>query len=104
MTDPQVLRLIGSKPVRLTAATKIEMPELLADLAEVRQTGFAYDREEHAPGVCAIGTAIIVERLPPHAISIAVPASRFDAGAETYRRALWTCRTWMEAALSGKPA
>jgi DNA-binding IclR family transcriptional regulator len=102
MSDTQVVRLIGSKAVRLTAATKIAMPELLADLAGVRETGFAYDREEHAPGVCAIGTVITAEGLPPHAISIAVPASRFEAGVPGYQRALRECRNWMASALSGK--
>ncbi len=104
MTDAQVVRLIGANAARLTAATKIDMPALLADLAEVRRTGFSYDREEHAPGVCAIGTAITVTGLPAHAISVAVPASRFDAGVEIYRHALLTCRTWMQAALAGTAA
>ncbi len=104
MSDAQVVRLIGGKAARLTAATKTAMPDLLADLASVRQTGFAYDWEEHAPGVCAIGTAIMVEGLPPHAVSLAVPASRFNAGVETYQSALRECRNWMETALSRKSA
>ncbi|MDR3530304.1 MAG: IclR family transcriptional regulator C-terminal domain-containing protein, partial [Rhodopila sp.] len=97
MTDTQVASLIGDKALKLSPAARVAV---LAELAEVRRTGFAYDREEHAPGVCAMGTPIMVEGLRPHAISIAVPAARFDAGLPAYQRALRECRTWMEAALS----
>ena len=100
MTDAQIAALLGGRAMRLTPATRVTLPELLADIAEVRRTGFSYDREEHAPGVCAIGTPIIVEGLRPHAISIVVPAFRFEAGLAGFQKALRQARTDIEAELS----
>jgi IclR family acetate operon transcriptional repressor len=100
MNDAQVTTLIGPKALRLTAATKIDLAALLVELGEIRRTGFAYDQEEHAAGVCAVGTPIIVPGLRPHAVSIAVPVQRFAAGLVGFQRALRDCRAQIEAALS----
>jgi IclR family acetate operon transcriptional repressor len=100
LSDAQVGALIGPKALRLTAATKIDLEALLAELGEVRRSGFAYDREEHAAGVCAIGAPIMVPGLRPHAVSIAVPVQRFEAGLAGFRQALLACRAQIEAALS----
>ncbi len=100
LSDAQVVGLVGMTPRRLTPATHVVLADLLADLAEVRRSGFAYDREEHAQGVCAVGTPIRVAGLRPHAISVAVPAHRFEARLAEYRQALLECRVQIEAALS----
>ncbi len=101
MTDKEVGMLLGESFERLTPATAGDLPSLLATLAVVRNGGFAYDREEHAVGVCAIGMPICVQGLQPHAISIAVPAQRFDAQLPALRAALRDARTGIEAALNG---
>jgi DNA-binding IclR family transcriptional regulator len=101
LTDAQVTSLVGSKALKLTPATRIDLPGLLSELGDIRITGFAYDREEHAPGVCAVGASINIAGLRPHAISIAIPAHRFEAGLAAYRLALRDCQSQVEQNLSG---
>jgi DNA-binding IclR family transcriptional regulator len=83
-----------------SSQTKTKIADILAEIATVRTTGFSYDREDHTPGVCAVGTPIHVTGLRPHAISIVVPLQRFDAHLQTYRKALMDCRTRVEKELS----
>lgn len=52
---------------------------LLQEIGEVRRTGIAYDREEHSPGICAVGTAFADQAGVIYAISIPVPAGRAAA-------------------------
>lgn len=42
---------------RRTARSITNVPELLAELAEVRRVGYCFDREENVPGVVCIATA-----------------------------------------------
>jgi DNA-binding IclR family transcriptional regulator len=100
MTDEAVARLLGPVLPRLTPASPPDLPALFAELAEVRRTGLAHDRESHGPGVCAVATAI----RPPegewtHAISIVVPTARFEPELPRLERALLACRDAMEAGL-----
>jgi DNA-binding IclR family transcriptional regulator len=53
--------------------------QLEAELAEVRQTGIAYDREEHSPGISAVGVAVIGPQGELVAVSIPAPSMRFAA-------------------------
>jgi DNA-binding IclR family transcriptional regulator len=62
---------------RLTDHTIVRREELLGELATVRRTGIAYDREEHADGICAIGVTVHDAVGNFAAITIAVPAQRF---------------------------
>jgi DNA-binding IclR family transcriptional regulator len=43
----------------------------------IKNTGIAYDREEHSIGICAIGTAIQDPQGNVAAISIPLPTFRF---------------------------
>lgn len=54
-----------------------DMTALLAELETVRETGLAYDLDEHSSGVSAIGFSFSDWGGAPHAISIPVPSSRF---------------------------
>ena len=65
-----------------------------------RSSGFTHDREEHAIGVCAIGAAIRIDGAPAHAISVAVPASRFDASLPLLQAALAEARTGIERSVA----
>jgi len=100
MADSDVERLMEGKLVRLTDATITTMPALLAELAAIREHGFSYDREEHFPGVCAIGATIRVPGLAPHAISVAVPASRFDANLQLLQDSIRLAQRAIEATLT----
>lgn len=55
----------------------VDEERLLHELEEIRRTSVAYDRDEHSPGISAVGTAIADPRGGFFAISIPVPTSRF---------------------------
>lgn len=56
---------------------KGDLPALMARLAEVRDTGLAYDLDDHTPGISAIGFAFRDTAGDLHAISVPVPSTRF---------------------------
>ena len=64
--------------VRRTPSTIVRKSALRKELDEVRETGIAYDREEHTLHICAVGTVLRDQRgRVAAAITIATPASRF---------------------------
>lgn len=99
MRDEQIAALFADTFLQLTPATVTDLPSLLPELEAVRQCGFSYDREEHAQGVCAVGMPIRGAGLGPHAVSVVVPASRFEQRLPELRQALVDCKASMEAVL-----
>jgi IclR family acetate operon transcriptional repressor len=100
MPDSEVIRLLQDRMVPLTAQTLTTLPALLAELAIARDEGFTYDREEHAAGVCALGATICIPGMPPHAISVAVPVSRFESKLPALREALQQARLDIQVSLN----
>ena len=98
MTDAEVEHLLGPNLPTPTAHSITTLPALLAELAEIRRTGFAYARQELSDGICAIGTAVAAGARQ-YAVSVVVPAHRFDAMLPASRAALMTCKTGLEADL-----
>ena len=81
LTDAAVEALVGKAYSARTPRTITTLDALLADLKAARASGVAYDREEHATGICAAGVALYDPLGNAVAISIPVPAQRF-AGRE----------------------
>ncbi|XBS71297.1 IclR family transcriptional regulator [Acerihabitans sp. KWT182] len=79
LPDEQIRDLFGKCMPALTEHTLTSVESLLDDIALIRQSGFSYDREEHAQGVCAIGIPLAVPDSAPYAMSVVVPSFRFDA-------------------------
>jgi len=65
-----------------------DLTQLLDQLQDVRRTGLAYDLDEHASGVSAIGFAFHDWAGDLHAISIPVPSTRFADQRQTIEEAL----------------
>lgn len=99
LNNDEVRALLRRPMDRLTPHTITEMQALLAELDRIRQQGFALDMEEHAPGVCGIGVAIHSSGAEKHAVSIAVPALRFEASLEVLKATLFRCKAEIEAAV-----
>jgi DNA-binding IclR family transcriptional regulator len=78
LPDDEVERLIGKSYDRRTARTLTRLPDLLKDLRSARRTGVALDREEHTLGICAAGVAMRDFLGNYVAISVPVPAQRFN--------------------------
>jgi len=66
---------------RFTDTTHADLASLLRDVGEIRQRGFAYDLEEHQPGIRCVAASI---RVPEQGIlagvSVTAPAYRVTEG------------------------
>lgn len=56
---------------------KGDVPALQTLLADVRQSGLAYDLDDHTPGISAVGFAFRDPTGDLHSISVPVPSTRF---------------------------
>ncbi|NNE88724.1 MAG: IclR family transcriptional regulator [Silicimonas sp.] len=56
-----------------------DLPRFMATLDMVRDTGLAFDLDQHTPGISAIGFAFRDFAGDIHAISVPVPTTRFEA-------------------------
>lgn len=101
MDDAEVARLLATRMVRHTAKTVVEVDLLLDELREVRQTGFAFDREEQVDGICAIGTVIRTGWGQSYGIAVPVPAVRFYGREDELQRQLGACRDAIQAQAGG---
>jgi DNA-binding IclR family transcriptional regulator len=70
--------LATNKLVKLTPHTTVSRAKLIKELNEIRETGVAFDREEHTEMICAVGLVVHdVRDGGVAAITIAAPAQRF---------------------------
>lgn len=60
-----------------TAHTLTSWAQLDAELAAIRRSGIAYDREENSDGICAVATVVRSPSGELAAISVPVPTQRF---------------------------
>ena len=70
-------RLLPERFDRFTPSTHADLASLERELDEVRESGIAYDREEHTLGICAIGMALQATNHHWYAVSVPLPAQRF---------------------------
>lgn len=92
--------------IRLTAFTENSIRswrQLEKQLRSVRETGLAYDRQEHSKGISAIGTAVVGFRGEIAAITIPTPTVRFVEEEPELARALQLCRQAVNKILGGSP-
>jgi DNA-binding IclR family transcriptional regulator len=73
--DAEVEKLVPADVPRLTGHT-LDRPGLLADLALVRERGYAVDNEEGTVGLCCFGVALRYGVPVVDAISCSVPLAR----------------------------
>jgi DNA-binding IclR family transcriptional regulator len=94
---PQDLaRALAGGLVALTPRTITDPAALAKELDRVREDGIAYDREEHAEGICAVG---LVLRGLAVAVSVPLPAQRFYGREAELRDALLSWAARVEQAL-----
>ena len=78
LDDDAIEKLIGKTFKSRTPQTITRLPQLLDEIQAVRRDGYALDREEHTHGICAAGVAMRDMLGNYVAISVPVPAQRFD--------------------------
>jgi DNA-binding IclR family transcriptional regulator len=77
--EPGVIQEVLSRPLRRLTGHSITDPANLAgQLAEIRQTGLAYDCEEAAPGVRCIAAPVLVQHKAVAALSLTLPADHIQ--------------------------
>jgi DNA-binding IclR family transcriptional regulator len=74
-----------------TARTTTSVAALCEELRQDRETGVAYDREEHTAGICAVGALVGGTAERPLAIGVPMPAQRFYGRESELRAALLAC-------------
>jgi DNA-binding IclR family transcriptional regulator len=99
LTDEEVEKLLPERLPRTTAQTIGSRDVLLAELRRIRRDGIACDREEHTPGICAVGTALETQG-GPVAITIPLPAQRFHGKEPQLAAALQRTREAIEQVLA----
>lgn len=99
LSSQEIERLFNDKLTALTQHTLTDLPALLAEIEQVRESGFAYDLEEHALGVCAIGTGLVAPDGKPYAFSVAMPLSRYESMKQEVEAALHEARTMLTGLL-----
>jgi DNA-binding IclR family transcriptional regulator len=99
MGEEAVRRLLPSRLPPLADGRRRRLADLLAELAEVRRTGVAFDEEDHSFGISAVGVAFRDPAGSLYAISIPVPTARFRVGRETLAAQLLVTRARLVVAL-----
>lgn len=83
MQDPATVRVMLPERLRsLTPNTIVDHDELLAELAAVRERGYALDAEENAEGIRCVAVPLRREGMVRDAISCSVPMIRLDGDTE----------------------
>ncbi|SOD58309.1 transcriptional regulator, IclR family [Streptomyces zhaozhouensis] len=91
--DEKVRELLPERLEGLTEHTLTDREELIAELAVVRERGYAVDREENTLGLRCFGIAIPYRRPARDAISCSVPVARLtEAHEQLIREALFDAR------------
>ena len=91
LSNADVEALVGRTYTARTPHSLTRLDALLRELAIVRRSGVAFDREEHTLGICAAGVAFRDPLGNPVAISVPVPTQRFaDAQAKIAKQLIAT--------------
>jgi IclR family acetate operon transcriptional repressor len=73
------VRVVAGRDTTPAADGAVSQAALRAALERVRQDGYAVNRNQYLPGVCAIAAPVLDEKQAPlAAIAISMPDSRFD--------------------------
>ncbi|PFN96805.1 transcriptional regulator [Bacillus sp. AFS076308] len=84
----EVEKLLPEHMQQYTEHTLTTRDELLRELEQVRKKGVSFAREEHIPGICAVGAAIVDHMGNISAVSIPLPSTRFYGHEERLAEAL----------------
>jgi DNA-binding IclR family transcriptional regulator len=101
LSPEEVLEVL---PKRLEAATEHTITDraaLLRELAEIRETGIAYDHEEFTIGIASVGTPVRDAVGAFAAVTVVVPVTRFNESAPEIAAALLRTRNDIQAVLNG---
>jgi len=102
LAPEELLELLPRRLPAATAHTITERSALLEELAAVRASGLAYDREEYSSGIASVGTAVRDAVGSTAAVTVVVPATRFATSEAKIAAALLRTRDEIQAVLNGE--
>ncbi|MFD5947364.1 IclR family transcriptional regulator [Streptomyces collinus] len=71
--------LLAAGLERFSDSTPVEPDELRAELDRIRTDGYAVNRNQYRPGVCAVAAAVLDEDgTPLAAVAVSMPEARYD--------------------------
>ncbi|ELS57145.1 IclR family transcriptional regulator [Streptomyces viridochromogenes] len=74
-----VEELVAAGLERFSDTTPVEPDELRAELDRIRAAGYAVNRNQFRPGVCAVAAAVLDEDgTPLAAVAVSMPEARYD--------------------------
>ncbi|MFJ8540238.1 IclR family transcriptional regulator [Streptomyces sp. NPDC093591] len=74
-----VEELVAAGLERFSDTTPVEPDELRAELDRIRTDGYAVNRNQYRPGVCAVAAAVLDEDgTPLAAVAVSMPEARYD--------------------------
>lgn len=101
LPEAEVRSMLAEPLERPTRATVRNVDELLAQLAEVRREGFAYDREEATEAVQCVAVGIRRHGVIEYGLSVTTPSYRLtDEKRTRIKEALVRAKRHMEIALA----
>lgn len=99
MDNDEVERLARAEWAR--ANVKRDMSDFLKQIAQIRGQDVAFDRDEHTPGISAVGIAFKDWKGDFYGVSIPTPSTRFKEGGASLTAAILQLRRDVEALTSG---
>jgi DNA-binding IclR family transcriptional regulator len=102
LPDEEVERLLPPKLERLTPKTITSRAKLLEELDQVRASGIAHARGDHTPGINAVAVSVGGTDSPVAAISVPMPAERFEASERTVVAAIRRTQKSVNALFGGE--
>jgi DNA-binding IclR family transcriptional regulator len=84
---------------KLTPNTITDRDELMRELDEIREQGYAFDREEQSERICAVGVVLRDSMGARAALTVAAPAERFYGREDELTAAILRTRDRITAAL-----
>jgi DNA-binding IclR family transcriptional regulator len=97
LSSDELARLLPGRLKRHTEHTITDPAELMAELARIRETGVAFDREEQTIGISAAGVALRAPSGEFAALTVPMPTQRFVGNEDTIARALLEVKRDVEA-------
>lgn len=98
-----IVRRVPARLTRFTEHTIVSRVKLLEQLTVIRETGIAFDLEEHTPGICAVGTTVREPFGTLVAVSVPVPTQRFNGRKAQIAQALLDLRREAARTFGGGP-
>lgn len=88
LSDDHLRALLPDRLPQLTPNTKTTRAALMAEIAQIHETGVAFDDEEHTLGICAVGAVVRDQFAAVAAITIPLPTQRYKGNEEALVGAL----------------